>query len=140
MNLISQPLPSTDPLGTDVELNQNGDLIFLVTGDASIVTDADNVAQSVRTNLTTLPDLYYWGDDVGTYLAQYVDMPITNVAETEITSIIREKLNLDSRIIEIQGVVIDDQTLSNGIIVTIQALVESVGVVQIPVIAGGVSG
>lgn len=136
---MDYPLPSTDPLGTDAELDQNGDLVSLTSGDISIVQNADNVSQSVRTNITTIPDTYLWGESVGTQLSQYVDVPITETIKTEITSIITEILQNDDRILLIQSIDIDDQSIVNGLFILIMALVDSVGVVQIPVILGGAS-
>jgi hypothetical protein len=134
--LLSYPLPSTDPLGTDIKLDANGDLVVDQSGSLYIVTNENNVAQGVRVNITTLPYSYLWDDDVGTYLASYVDQPITDQMEKEITNIIIERLSEDDRIIEVQGITIDDSQ-ADRLLITISAVVDSIGEVQIPVIVGG---
>jgi hypothetical protein len=134
--LVSYPLPSTDPLGTDLLLDHNGDLVTTTSGSLDFATQQDNVAQAVRMNLTTIPFTYLWGNDVGTVLAQYVDEPITDSIEKEIENIIVEKLIGDSRILQVQGVEIDSSQ-RDTLILTVDAVVASLGVVQIPILIGG---
>lgn len=134
---MKYPLPSNDPLGTDLQLDHNGDLIPTINGSLQAVKGADNVGQAVRMQMTTDAYNYLWGDEVGSTLAGYVDQPITEQSEREIKNIIIGILGKDSRIIKIQEVQIDDQT-PGQLIVTPKAIVKGVGVVNIPVRIGGV--
>lgn len=131
-------MPSTDPLGTDLQLSSNGDLLTNMAGSLSLVSNELNVAQSVRIKFTTVPYTYLFGDGVGSKLSQYVDGPINDVTAAEIRNIIFTDLTDDNRIEKIQAITIDDS--SNGIlIITIQAVVATIGPAQIPlfVSAGG---
>lgn len=128
-------LPSTDPLGTDLHLDPNGDLVTTISGSLDLVTLQDNVSQAVRTNLTTLPYSYLWGNGVGTYLAQYIDAPITSTLTEEVKSSIINQVNQDPRILEILGVDLD-QDYKDTLVVTVNAVVQAVGVVQIPINVG----
>lgn len=130
------PLPSTDPLGTDLHLSTNGDLVLTVSGSLDITTEADNAAQAVRVNLTTLPDAYLWGNDVGTTLAEFVDAPITSAMEQSIKNIILEQVANDPRILDVQNVTVD-ASQKDTLIVTVEAVVSGIGTVQIPVTVGG---
>lgn len=132
---MQYPLPSNDPLGTDIKLDPNGDLVLTMSGSLGVVTQQDNVAQSVRTNLMTAPYTYLWGKNVGSTLAQYVDQPITPAMKQQIKNLITEQVSKDPRIIQILSVNIDDSQ-RDTLIITISALVVAVGVVQIPISIG----
>jgi phage baseplate assembly protein W len=133
---MDYPLPSTDPLGTDIKLDDNGDLVVDTSGSLFTITDTDNMAQAVRVNLQTLPYTFLWDGDVGTELASYVDMPITSDIEKEIKDLVTEKLTQDDRIVGVSQVVIDDSQVDT-IIIFIYAIVDGVGDVEIPVVIGG---
>lgn len=128
-------LPANDPLGTDIKLDPNGDLVITLSGSLEVVKQQDNVSQSVRTNLMTIPSMYLWGKNVGSSLAQYVDQPITPAMEQQIKNLITEKVSKDTRIIQVLNVNIDDSQ-RDTLIITIAALVVAVGVVQIPISVG----
>jgi phage baseplate assembly protein W len=130
-------LPPTDPLGTDLRLSVNGDLLLTVSGSLDVATTADNAAQAVRTNITTIPVAYLWGDDVGTTLAAFVDEPITSATEQSIKNVILERVANDPRILDVQNVSVD-ASQKDTLIITIEAVVNGIGTVQIPVTLGGV--
>ncbi|GIM47045.1 hypothetical protein DNHGIG_25940 [Collibacillus ludicampi] len=132
---MSYPLPANDPLGTDLRLDSNGDLVLTMSGSLDAVTHEENVAQTVRVNLTTLPYTYLWGTNVGTLLAQYVDAPITESLKKEIKNIVMEKVSADQRILEVLDVLIDD-SYKDMLVLTVVAVVDTIGVVQIPVQIG----
>lgn len=132
---VSRALPASDPLGTDIKLDPNGDLISTMSGSLDVVTQQDNVAQSVRTNLMTIPTMYLWGKNVGSSLASYIDQPITSAMEQEIKNLITEKVSRDPRIIQVLDVKIDDSQ-RDTLVITIVALVAAIGVVQIPIDVG----
>lgn len=129
------PLPANDPLGTDLRLDSNGDLVLTMSGSLDAVTHEENVAQAVRVNLTTLPYTYLWGTNVGTLLAQYVDAPITDAMKKEIKNIVMEKVSADQRVLEVLDVLIDD-SYTDMLVLTVVAVVDTIGVVQIPVQVG----
>lgn len=130
------PLPSTDPLGTDLKLDENGDLVAMASGAIYTVSNEDNVAQAARVGLKTIPSTYLWGGDIGTTLAQYVDQPITPDVEIEIQNIIVETMSNDPRILQVQGVWVDDSQ-KDMLIFYIEAVVATIGDVQIPIVIGG---
>lgn len=131
------PLPSNDPLGTDLRLDDNGDLVITMSGSLDVVTQADNAAQSVRIDLTTVPDLYLWDGDVGTGLAVYVDAPLTQFNEQQIQNIVIDKVQSNPRILTVQSVDVVDNQQPDTLILTVQAVVNGVGAVSIPVTVGG---
>lgn len=131
------PLPTTDPLGTDIQLGTNGDILPSMSGSLLTVSDVDNVSQSVRTNITTLPASYLWGSTVGTDLAKYVDEPITSRVEQLIKTTIQSKLDQDKRVTKVENITFDT-SVNNALIITIYATVQALGVVQIPIVIGGV--
>lgn len=129
---MTYSLPPTDPLGTDLKLDPNGDIVTTMSGSADIVTAQDNVAQSVRTNLMTTPYTYLWGKNVGTSLAKYIDQPITAAVKQEIRNLIIDQVKRDPRILQVLDVINDDSQ-KDTVIITVQALVAALGVVQIPI-------
>lgn len=133
---MDYPLPSTDPLGTDIKLDENGDLVVDTSGSLFVITGADNMAQAVRVNLQTLPYTFLWDGDVGTELASYVDQPITLDIEKEIQDLITAKLQQDDRIVGVSQVVIDDSQ-ADKLIIFIYAVVDGIGDIEIPVVIGG---
>lgn len=135
--MSNYPLPSTDPLGTDLALGTNGDLTLTMSGSLDVATDADNAAQAVRINMTTTPVTYLWGNDVGTLLAQYVDAPITQDLQNTIINAVTELVESDPRILQVEAVTIDT-SVTDTLMITIQAVVSGVGPVQIPVEVGNV--
>ena len=135
---MDYPLPSTDPLGTDIKLDENGDLVVDMAGSLFTITDADNALQSIRVSLQTIPETYQWDGDVGTELAAYVDEPITEDTEKEIQDMIVEAILQDDRILEVSDIAMDD-TQPNTLILFITAIVDSLGDVTIPIVIGGES-
>lgn len=131
------PLPSSDPLGTDLQLDVNGDLVSSISGSIATANQAVNVSQAIRTRIMTVPSTYFWAQNFGTELSQYVDEPITPSLSKRITSIVKEKVAEDTRVLEVMDVFIDSSN-TNMLIVTIKALISSVGVVEVPVVIGGV--
>lgn len=130
------PLPSTDPLGTDIVLDSNGDLAIDTSGSFQTLSNNENVQQALRILLATAPNTYYWDDNVGSNLVNYVNEPITSQLEQEITSLVTEKALEDSRIIEVTQVLIDDSN-QDALIIFVSATVSGVGNVQIPITVTG---
>lgn len=130
-------LPSTDPLGTDIKLDENGDLVVDMAGSLFTITDADNAVQAIRVSLQTIPTTYLWDGDVGTELAVNVNEPITEDMEKDIQDMITDTLLQDDRILEVSQIMIDD-TQTDTLIIFITAVVDSEGEVSIPIVIGGV--
>jgi phage baseplate assembly protein W len=127
-----EQLPSTDPLGTDFALDSNGDVQVTMSGSIETVCHQDNVAQAIRVNLMTNPHSYLWGDFVGTRLAEYVDQPLTESLKRSVQAIIFGAVESDPRIQAVQDVRIE-QSFPDSLVITIQALVSTIGEVEIPI-------
>jgi phage baseplate assembly protein W len=135
---MDYPLPSNDPLGTDLQLDANGDLVIDRSGSLQTVTAEENVQQALRVNLATSPDTYLWDEDVGTHLVEYVDEPITSEMEKEIIAIVTDKALEDDRILDVSEVIVDD-SYPDCLVIFVSATVSGVGDVQIPItVTGGV--
>lgn len=130
------PLPSDDPLGTDIQLDDNGDIVPDISGSLETVSDETNVQQALRVGLTTIPDNYLWDDDIGTYLASYVDAPITADLEQEIISIVTETALQDDRIMDVSQVIIDSSH-TDTLIIFVSATVSDEGDMTIPITVTG---
>ena len=127
-----EQLPSTDPLGTDFALDSNGELQITMSGAIETVCQKDNVAQAIRVNLMTNPHSYLWWDFVGTRLAEYVDQPLTESLKRSVQAIIFGAVESDPRIQAVQDVRIE-QSFPDSLVITIQALVSTIGEVEIPI-------
>ncbi|NRD80278.1 hypothetical protein HPT25_23430 [Bacillus sp. BRMEA1] len=133
---MDYPLPSTDPLGTDIQLDANGDLVITISGSLQTVSNEDNVQQALRVNTTTVPDTYLWDEEIGSYLLNYVDEPITPEIEKEIISIVTEKALEDDRILDVSEVIVDDSR-QDCLVIFVSATVSGVGDIQFPITIGG---
>jgi hypothetical protein len=130
------PLSKTDPLGTDILLDKNGDIIPALTGSVYTSSQEINVAQAVRTNVTTVPTTYLWGNGIGTELSSYVDEPLTDYDKQKIKTIVLEKVSQEKRILKVISIDLDDSN-TDTLIITIEAVVSGIGSVQIPIQIGG---
>lgn len=135
MDYNDPPLDPNDPLGTDLALDSNGDLILTPQGDVQTVSEIDNIKQAVRIRLQTIPDSYLFGDDLGSDLGETVDEALTPQAIKLIEQYAMNALEDDPRIIQINNLSVtssDDQlTLSLDLDVV------GVGSVQTAVAVGG---
>ena len=128
-------LPGTDPLGTDLALDENGDLQVAMYGSVATVDQQENVAQAVRISLMTIPYTYLWGDQVGSRLAEWIDQPLTENLVRNVQTIVLEHLQSDPRILNVQEVRVE-QPQPDALLITVRALVSTIGVVEIPILAG----
>lgn len=103
MNYNDPPLDPTDPLGTDLELNVNGDLVLTPQGDIELVSGVQNVKQMIRVRLQTRPDSYIFGTDLGSELGQTIDAPLSNKTQQDIQQFTTQALQ-DPRISNIDSV------------------------------------
>ncbi|MBL0386233.1 hypothetical protein JJB07_06150 [Tumebacillus sp. ITR2] len=132
---MADSMPVFDPLGTDLRLDESGDLVSTISGSLDLVSVEDNVNQAMRVRLQTVPSTYLWGTDVGTSLARYVDEPVTDLVKREIQSLAAEQVSRDSRILGVQEVSVDE-VAANFLHVTVRASVAGLGAVQLPVRIG----
>jgi phage baseplate assembly protein W len=128
---MTTPLPATDPLGTDLHLDQDGDLLLTLSGSLDLLSGQANVGQAARVHLQTLPHTYLWGTSVGSKLAEYVEQPLTDRIKLQIQNLATDTLSRDPRILGIAGIELDDSE-PHVLNVTIHAVVAAVGTVQLP--------
>lgn len=128
---MANSLPVNDPLGTDLHLDESGDLVVTMSGSLDMVTGQSNVAQSTRINLQTVPHTYLWGTTVGSRISDLVDQPLTEAVKEQIHSLVRDRLSRDPRILGIQGIELDDSQ-RDVLQVTVHAVVAALGAVQLP--------
>lgn len=141
MNYNTPPLDSTDPLGSDLALDANGDLIINAQGDVQIVSGQDNVAQMIRVRLQTMPDSYLFGSDLGSDLGKMVDAPLNPPNLKLIEQYVHNALIVDSRISQINSIrVVDPDDGTDRLFVTVNVTIVGNGIVQTTVPIGGVSG
>lgn len=139
MDYNNPPLDPNDPLGTDLALDSNGDLILTPQGDVQTVSELDNIKQMIRVRLQTIPDSYLFGFDLGSQLGETVDEPLSPSTQKLIEQYTINALEADPRIVQVVSVVpniIDLDSLE----VTIDVEVAGIGEVQTSIPIGGNSG
>jgi phage baseplate assembly protein W len=104
MEYTTPALDPTDPTGTDLALDVNGDLILTTQGDVQLSTSSDNIKQMIGTRLQTIPDTYIFGDDLGSELGSMIDEPLTPANIALIQQYIVNALSVDPRIIQINNI------------------------------------
>ncbi|MCF8566919.1 hypothetical protein LLE49_19555 [Alicyclobacillus tolerans] len=140
MNYTSPPIDPTDPQGTDLALDANGDLVLTPQGDVGLVSGTDNIKQMIRVRLQTIPDTYIFGNDLGSELGQTIDEPLNPVTQKLVDQYVRNAL-VDPRIIQINKVtMIDPDDGSMQFYVTVNLDVIGAGTIQTTVPIGGVTG
>ncbi|KEO82097.1 hypothetical protein [Tumebacillus flagellatus] len=128
---MATTLPAYDPLGTDLHLDESGDLTSTVSGSLELVTGVANAAQAARINLQTNTYSYLWGTSVGSKLGEYIDQPLTESVLQQIRNLVVETISQDPRILGVQGVEFD-LTDPKALQVTVHAVVAAFGSVQLP--------
>lgn len=136
MNYTNPPLPSTDPLGTDLALDSTGDLIISPQGDITTVNTTNNVLQMISTRVQTIPSTYIFGNDLGSNLGTLVDELITDDLQTSAFQAINATLIVDPRIIQVTSVNV--QQSNSGLVASIAVEVIGQGTVKTTVPIGGV--
>jgi phage baseplate assembly protein W len=104
MNYNVPPLDPTDPTGTDLALDVNGDLVLTTQGDIQTVSGIDNIKQVIGTRLQTIADTYIFGDDLGSDLGSMIDEPLTPSNIALIQQYIVNALSPDPRIQQINNI------------------------------------
>jgi len=136
LNYTNPPLPSTDPLGTDLALDSTGDLIISPQGDITTVNTTNNVLQMISTRVQTIPSTYIFGNDLGSNLGTLVDELITDDLQTSAFQAINATLIVDPRIIQVTSVNV--QQSNSGLVASIAVEVIGQGTVKTTVPIGGV--
>lgn len=139
MNYNNPSLPSNDPLGTDLALDSNGDLIISPQGDLALQTQTNNVLQMISTRVQTIPGTYIFGNDLGSELGQLVDEPITDAVQKRAFQYINAALIVDPRVIQVIKVSVQ-QGNGDQLIASIAVDIIGQGITKITVPIGGVSG
>ena len=137
MNYSNPPLPSTDPLGEDLALDEAGDLIISPQGDLMAYTQNDNVLQMISTRVQTIPSTYIFGNDLGSNLGTLVDEPITDDLQTRAFQYINAALIVDPRVIQVLSVDVskgDDQIIAD---IAVDIIGQGIVKTSVPIGGGG---
>jgi phage baseplate assembly protein W len=113
MNYYDPPIDPTDPLGTDLALTPDGDLILTEHGDLQLVSGVDNAKQMIRVRLQTNPDTYIFGDDLGSQLGEMIDVPLNPPNIALIQQYVADALT-DPRIVQINSIDVYDPGDGSG--------------------------
>ena len=108
MNYSSPPIDPTDPQGTDLALDVNGDLIITTQGDISTIDQTNNIKQMIRVRLQTIPDSYIFGTDLGSELGTTIDAPLNPHNVNLIEQYVRNALAQDSRVLQVNSLNVKD--------------------------------
>lgn len=137
MNYNDPPIDPTDPQGTDLILDANGDLVLTTQGDIETITETENVKQMIRVRLQTMPDSYIFGTDLGSELGSTIDEPLHALTESKIQDYVYNALT-DPRILQINSVkAFDPNDGSMQYQVTVNVTAINVGEIETTVQIGG---
>ncbi|WP_088187537.1 hypothetical protein [Desulfosporosinus sp. FKA] len=138
MNYSNPPLQFNDPLGTDLALDETGDLIISPQGDLMLYTQNDNVLQMISTRVQTIPSTYIFGNDLGSDLGALVDEHITDDLQNQAFQAINAALIVDPRVIQVISVNVNKG--DSQIIADIAVEIIGQGVIKTSIPIGGGSG
>lgn len=128
----------SDPSGTDLRLDMNGDIVLNPQGDIDLHTGVENVKQMIRSRLQTTPSTYIFGKDLGSELGKTIDDPLTPQKKNLIERYVYNALIIDPRVTKINSVsVVDPNDGSMRLLVTVNVAIVGYGNIQTTVSIGG---
>lgn len=141
MDYYDPPIDPTDPAGTDLALDVNGDLVLTTQGDIQTVSDNDNIKQMIAIRIQTIADTYIFGDDLGSDLGSLIDEPLSPANIALVEQYITQALMVDPRIASISDMTTYNPDDGSGLFyVTLTVITATGDIVETTVPIGGVTG